>query len=219
MKIVAISDTHGLFDYGIVPQCDILCHSGDLTLNGTEAEIYFEIKKLLGLLEKGITKNVVFIAGNHDFDLQDNPTKYAEYLTELQTRLGYNINWLHDSGLEINGVKFWGSPWTPQFLKKNRPKLPALLESKWSLIPSDTDVLLTHGPSYGRLDKVKRDGSSVGCKKLLERIDLLPFLRYHLFGHIHEEYGELSLAKYQAINSSVNTAKYKPKNVPIVFEI
>lgn len=54
-------------------------------------------------------------------------------------------------------------------------------------IPNDTDVLISHSPPFGILDKFL--GESLGCPSLLKRVkDVNP--KVHLFGHIHGGYGE-----------------------------
>jgi len=90
--------------------------------------------------------------------------------------------------VEIEGVRFWGSPWQPWFfdwafnLERGEE-----IRAKWELIPDDTEVLITHGPPQGHGDMTSR-GEGAGCADLLARIrQVKP--RYHLFGHIHEGYG------------------------------
>ena len=62
----------------------------------------------------------------------------------------------------------------------------APIRNKWSMIPENTDVLITHGPPSTILDQVR--GVPRGCYDLLEIVlHIRP--KYHLFGHIHEDYG------------------------------
>ena len=85
---------------------------------------------------------------------------------------------------EIDGVKFWGSPWQPAFYDWafNVPRGRQLAEM-WALIPDDTDVLITHTPPYGILDQVE-NGELVGCEDLREAL-LRVKPKLHVFGHIH----------------------------------
>lgn len=50
-----------------------------------------------------------------------------------------------DSGSEIGGIRFWGSPRQPWFhgWGFNLPRKGAESRKKWNLIPIDTDVLTT----------------------------------------------------------------------------
>jgi hypothetical protein len=131
--------------------------------------------------------------------------------------------YLRDSGIEYEGVKIWGSPWTPAFLHwyfmKNRG---ADIRKKWDLIPKDTEILITHGPAYGLCDQVPDEGY-VGCDDLREIIDKMPNLRLHVFGHIHEGYGTNTYIKdvpgadnkLLCVNASIMDANYNPTNKPI----
>ena len=61
----------------------------------------------------------------------------------------------------------------------------------WEKIPDDTQVLLTHGPPLGILDQNWQD-LDCGDQYLLERIEQLPELKLHVFGHIHSGQGMTS---------------------------
>jgi Icc-related predicted phosphoesterase len=63
----------------------------------------------------------------------------------------------------------------------------AEIGAKWALIPTGIDVLITHGPPEGILDR-NRMGEPCGCRDLLTQVlDVKP--RLHVFGHIHEGAG------------------------------
>lgn len=183
LSIVHISDTHNkhkqiLLDW--LPAADVIIHSGDVSGRGFFKEIDDFLKWYSSLTQYTYK---ILIAGNHDFGFQDNPTKIKELLAQYP-----NIIYLQDSGVEILGVKFWGSPWQPTFfnwafnLDRGLP-----LKEKWDLIPKDTDILITHGPAKGYRDKLL-DGEHVGCEDLLETIlKIKPKL--FCFGHIHCGHG------------------------------
>jgi len=84
----------------------------------------------------------------------------------------------------------------------------------------DGDVLITHGPPKGPGDLIANHykRQNVGCRALLERIDQLS-LQAQIFGHIHEGYGEYQKGLTTLINASTCTARYEPRNAPIVLEI
>ena len=86
------------------------------------------------------------------------------------------------------------------------------------MIPPETDVLITHGPPYGILDEVLRDPRPVGCRNLLHRIEEIK-PRVHVFGHIHEGYGQVRQNDTLFINASVLDVRYQPVNAPVVVEI
>jgi hypothetical protein len=101
--------------------------------------------------------------------------------------LGDGVIYLQDSEAVVEGVRFWGSPWQPEFhgWAFNLPRGEALAQ-KWALIPTGIDVLATHGPPYGIGDWT--GDSHQGCKELLAAVRRVrPLL--HVFGHIHQDGG------------------------------
>ena len=64
-----------------------------------------------------------------------------------------------------------------------------IVKKNTNLIPNKLDILITHEPLYGILDKPLK-GNHEGCKNLLEIVkEKKP--KYHLFGHVHEGYGKM----------------------------
>ena len=94
------------------------------------------------------------------------------------------------------------------------------LQQKWKRIPDNTDVLITHGPPHGIGDEANLGFKSqnVGCQQLLERVSRLS-LKAHVFGHIHEGYGEYTWGNTRLINASTCTTRYRPINAPVVIEL
>jgi len=95
-----------------------------------------------------------------------------------------------DDGSTSSSIKAYGSPYQPEhyLMGFTLPSGPQL-EAKWAQIPDDVDVLVTHGPPKGVLDRVF-DGTHVGCEHLLEAVQNRVKPRVHVFGHIHEGYGK-----------------------------
>lgn len=210
MKLICISDTHSMHSsIRDIPDGDVLIHAGDSLGQGTLDDVH-ELNDWLGTLPH---KHKIVIAGNHDWAFQDSPELARDALS--------NAIYLEDSGVEIEGVRFWGSPWTPVFwnwafmLDRGQP-----LYDAWALIPDDTDVLITHGPPQGIGDEVELGLGfrNVGCLDLLERIDRLS-LKAHIFGHIHEGYGVYQRGALSLVNASTCNERYEPNNPPIVLEL
>ncbi len=207
MKFVFISDTHALHEYVALPQGDVLVHAGDFSMGGTLPEV----SVFLDWLEAQPHRYKVLVAGNHDFLAEREPAVFRAMLPE-------SIIYLENSGAEIGGLRLWGSPITPWFFDWafNRHR-GADIRPYWEAIPFGTDVLITHGPPYGILDEVLRDPRPVGCRDLLRRIeDIQP--RVHVFGHIHEGYGQLERDGTLFVNAASVDVRYKPLNPPIVWE-
>jgi Icc-related predicted phosphoesterase len=130
-----------------------------------------------------------------------------------------NITYLNDSGVEIDGVKFWGSPVQPWFYNWAFNRKGTDICKHWDMIPNDTHVLLTHGPVKGYLDMTQR-GEPVGCPYLLEKITQMSNLKLHVCGHIHEAYGRMDFPDGGIfVNASVLNLRYEMAHYPLQVEI
>jgi Icc-related predicted phosphoesterase len=208
MKICFMSDTHGWHNDVELPEANVLCHTGDFVRFGGMDEVNDFLQWFSSV---GSFKHRIFIAGNHERVLEKlsnvGGLKHAE-----------NLHYLLDSSVVIDGVKFYGTPYQPKFCNWafNLPEHE--LVKKWAMIPEDTDVLLTHCPPYGILDRCM-DGYQAGSRSLLEEI-LKRNIKTHAFGHIHESYGYANLYNgIKFINSSAVNLGYVLTNDPIIVEI
>ena len=208
MKFIIISDTHGQHKNLTLPKGDVIIHAGDISQRGKESEII----DFLNWFKDLDFKYKIFIAGNHDFFFEETSEK------DIQRIIPENIIYLCDSGVEVENIKIWGSPITPWFYDWafNRPR-GAQIAHHWQLIPIDTDIMITHGPAFGKLDKTTR-GENVGCEDLLHTIENIQ-PKVHICGHIHEGYGQTTSSKTKFINASVLDEKYGLTNPPITFEL
>ncbi len=175
-KIVAISDTHHLHYYIDLPLGDILIHAGDFGYRGEKIEIMLINEWLKRQASK--YKHVIFVSGNHDIG----------YTPDRSALLPDNCHHLHDSGKEIEGIYFYGSPYTVRFGDWGFGEPDDKLVKRFSHISKKTQILITHGPPHSILDMNKHN-ENCGSKALYERIKQLPNLKMHFFGHIHESAG------------------------------
>lgn len=219
-KITCISDTHTKHNKldGFLPGGDILIHSGDLSSRGylNEIEDFFKWYDKIDNYD-----HKIFIAGNHDFGFQDQLTEVKEILTNYQ-----NINYIQDDllvlgegELEYNDMlKIWGTPWQPEFFNWafNLPRGEKLKE-KWDMIPLNTDILITHGPPFGKLDYVRQNNINVGCEELLKRIEEIK-PKINIFGHIHSGRGIVFSEGTLYINASILNDRYEFNNKPITID-
>jgi len=205
MKIVTISDTHGLQGDLTIPDGDILIHAGDLTKRGDLRELS-AVNEFFGQLPH---PHKVVIAGNHDFCFERTPDASRAVMT--------NCTYLQDEAVIIEGIRLWGSPWQPWFYDWafNLRRGPAL-ERKWNLIPNDTDILITHGPPSGYGDTTV-NGEAVGCADLSNALTRVQ-PKLHVFGHIHEGYGRWNDDTTTYINASICDYHYRPVNPPQVLQ-
>lgn len=204
MKIVHISDTHGFHrEIQFKQSADVLVHSGDfLTESRDSGYKDFELEAFIRWLADQPFEHKILVAGNHDWFCYE---AYCQQ-TNLKQRLwdDFAIHYLEDDALTLEGVKFYGSPWQPEFMNwaYNLPINGDALHQAWLAIPDDTQVLITHGPAFGHLDIGSPQKRPLGCELLRQRIEQLPQLKLHLFGHIHEAYGAKESGKVRYHNSA-----------------
>jgi len=207
LRFVMFADTHTDHKGLIVPDGDILIFAGDMCSYGHRKEA----RKFIRWFEDLPHAHKIIIAGNHDCPFEEYPDFAETYI--------HSAIYLQDSSTTIEGIKFYGSPWQPEFMEWsfNLPRGKALKE-KWDMIPNATDVLITHGPPADTLDSVRGDNIPLGCvdlKHALERVR--PDL--HVFGHIHSAYGIRRRWNTTYVNCSLvgdhNTIR---ENHPVVFD-
>lgn len=211
MKIVAISDVHGFHEDIEIPDGDVLICAGDMLRAGTQ----HELNQLNEWLRKQPHQDKIYVAGNHDWCFQTHKEESKQILT--------NAMYLEDSGLEIQGQLFWGSPWTMRFGNwAFMLNSEAQLIRKWELIPPFVNVLITHSPPMGILDEalviasnMTQYSQSVGSQTLRRKVDATNGLQAHIFGHIHNAYGQ----EPPFYNVSVCDEKYEPVNAATVIEL
>ena len=222
MKIVATSDTHEKHGGLIVPDGDVFIHAGDFTMIG-EPERISAFNVWLGRLPH---KHKIVIAGNHDRTLDSEGCSHEELRDFGQSRIT-NAIYLCHSGVEIDGKKFWGSPYTPWFGDYWKFSYDRVVQGFWDTIPKKLDVLITHGPPMKHLDRTL-EGEYAGCYDLFRVIrdmhetDDQP--RYHIFGHIHEGYGiderAADSGRTVMMNVSAVDRQYRLRENPcVVFEV
>lgn len=142
----------------------------------------------------------IFICGNHDACL------YGANISGLDR----NVHYLCNSGIEIDGVKFYGVPMFMEDCISDRQS------RNYANILSDTDILITHSPAYGILDF--DNGINYGDEELLSKLSCLN-LKAHLFGHIHCQHGVLQQNGIIFSNGSIMNSDYSNLSTPNFLEI
>jgi predicted phosphodiesterase len=226
LKVSLISDTHtkhSLCEKDL-PGGDLLIHAGDFMSTGYSVEEAYEFFNWFDSIDNYDTK--ILIAGNHDRLMENDPEKMTGILTGYKT-----IEYLQDEECVLyfdgpNGdhpednIRIYGSPWQPEFYNWafNLVRGSEEMKAKWNAIPSNTDILVTHGPPFGHLD-IPGEGRSirVGCETLRFRIDeIRP--KIHVFGHIHGSYGHYFDGHTHFFNASILNEQYQYANLPFTFE-
>jgi Icc-related predicted phosphoesterase len=212
VKVCCISDIHGNFP-DIAP-CDLLIIAGDI-IDGfrwhSEESIGWYDRYFRAWLKSVPAGEIVGVAGNHDFMYQ----RESEHMRLL------NLPWIYleDEPYKYMNYKIWGSPWQPQFgnWAFNDIDDDRGLGHKFSRIPDDTEILVTHGPPYGIGDKTF-DKQRVGSRQLRRVVNKVrPTL--HVFGHIHPARGIYHFNGGMQVNATVVDYTYKLVHAPVYLTL
>lgn len=214
-RITFISDTHNKHKQVLpewLPGGDLLIHAGDFSSMGYEHEIQQFCKwfnAVPGYQHK------VFIAGNHDRGFQDKAAKARGIVEDYG-----GIIYLEDSEYVLeDGIKIYGTPWQPEFYNWafNLPRESEALKEKWNAIPTDANIVITHGPAHGILDRVLGQPQHLGCELLTQRLsEIEPAI--HVCGHIHTGYGHSTVGNTHYFNAAFLNERYEPHHKPITID-
>lgn len=207
-RVVAIADLHGNLPQDLPPG-EVLVIAGDVCPI-TDHEITFQDRWLsesfYPWLEHLDHDEVVWIAGNHDF-VCETP----------EWKPGGRGHYLRDSGADVAGLSFYGTPWVPDLPAWAFHASHEELASRTADIPQ-VDVLVSHGPPRGFGDCLARGGHA-GSKALLARLDQVP-PRLCVFGHIHEDHGTWKHGGIQLANVAHVDINYRVRpNAARAFDL
>jgi Icc-related predicted phosphoesterase len=182
LRILHVSDTHSYHYLLKIPNnIDMIIHSGDCSNSRDPYNNEPEVRDFIDWYKELPIKYKIYVAGNHD-------TSIEKKLVTKKDFEDAGIIYLENESVTIDGIKIFGSPHTPNFGNWAFMKERTKLERFWRLaIDEDVDIVVTHGPPKGILDKSydqRNNIESCGDKSLLNRIlEVQP--AYCLFGHIH----------------------------------
>ena len=224
MRITLISDTHTKHKQLDLPGGDLLIHAGDIMNSGYS---HYEIEDFCKWFEAQDYDHLVFIAGNHDRAFENLPESAMEIVNSYDLIDYLQDDWIivgngdpHDANVKT--AKIYGSPWQPEFYNWafNLPKGGKELQEKWSAIPTDTDILVTHGPMQGHLDMSgpPYNEPNLGCALLRHHIDTVSRPKIHVCGHIHGGYGYKFDGQTHFFNASILNERYEYVNKPVTFD-
>lgn len=203
VRVVCLSDTHEAHEYVSVPDGDLLLHCGDLFFqdwseSGSLARLR-EFNSYLGSLPH---PHKVVIAGNHDQILEDLGLEGAQKALS-------NATYLQDSEIvleELGGLRIYGSPASPAGHSGNNAfqregRSPGMQEV-WGRIPSNVDILMTHGSNDLLSQEILKKRPAV-----------------HVSGHFHGHYGARFHQDHTVlINAAIMDGRYHPTHTPVVFD-
>lgn len=234
ISITAVSDLHG--HYPSLPGGDLLILAGDYTANDT----MIQWASFISWLKKQNYRKKILISGNHDNFLftsmphskeeVDELNEVKQFLEDSGEEIDEDFEYLCNSGTEFEGIKIWGTPHSLWFPEIN-PHCMAFtgdeisLKEKYDLIPTDTDILISHTPFWMALDDISnyttKQMEYVGSKSLRKAVDrVMPDI--FICGHIHENGGKELIYKgteenTKCFNVSYVNEYYKPSHNPRVI--
>lgn len=172
LRLALLSDSHELHRELDVPDADILIHCGDFTMFSRSMKSIIDFNQWLGELPH---RHKIVVPGNHEFFLEADP---------MERSLLTNAIVIINEEIEVEGLRIWGSPVTPLYggafglsSANDRRRL-------YAQVKPDIDILITHGPPFGILDRAPDSKVHSGCPELLEAVHHIE-PKLHVFGHVH----------------------------------
>jgi len=185
INIYHFSDTHGFhkeIPTSMFKDIDIVVFTGDAANSKNEQINLLELKSFVGWYKNVPVKHKIFVAGNHDVCIQK----------ELFTKADFEeagIVYLEDSYVEIEGLKIYGTPYTPAYFDWAFQMPREDMSKVWDAVPEDTDILLTHGPPLNIFDAYADDWGGITHVGDRTLGNLIVYrgggIRAVCFGHIH----------------------------------
>lgn len=232
MKIVAISDIHGYLPE-ITEPADIMLLAGDIVplniqFNKPKSKKWFETEFAYWIKSLPVDK-VYMVAGNHDAYFEGiNPMNLAELKVQCNFKLIYLLNDFvvhRHSGKEY---KIFGTPYCHIFGSWPFMRTDEYMEEKFSAIPEECDIIISHDPPYGvgQVDQVlesrrwnRTTPESVGNPPLTKQLEKTTFTLL-VCGHIHSgDHYPCEFNGGKVVNVSIKNENYEPIYEPFYIEI
>ncbi len=212
IKIACTSDPHGHLP--IIQPCDLLLVCGDLGPPTNDYHLNYAKCRhwLLSNFDDWLgsvpARFKAFCFGNHELI----PQQYPDIARDIKNGI-----YLEDSGVEFEGLKIWGSPYSVDFCNWAFMESDYMLKNRWARIPDDTNILIVHGPPKYKGDTVGKRVNHLGSHHLTERLMQLELneLKLCTYGHIHYSSGY-----WDGLCANVAQADedYNPTNPVYYFE-
>ena len=168
-RIVHMSNTHNHLSRSMkrnfFPEGDILIHSGGFTISGTEEE-YAQFDEWLGSV-KDLYHYRIIVAGLSDVKQCGNDWDF------VKAKLPNATHVLCHSEVTVLGMRIYGAPWHWAHEPNYSIKLgaPSSTSGRFDETPQGVNILVTHGPSFGKLDFSPGNWSNISHGRG-DRIDL-----------------------------------------------
>lgn len=223
MKIVAISDLHGQFPTIKEKEFDVLCICGDIfplpiQSNMIKCEDWLQ-KIFIPWCNTLPCEKVLLVAGNHDWFFER--TLFMRLNSIFR---GTKITYLENELVEIDGYKFYGTPYCHEFGQWAFMRPDERLKDIFEIIPENVDVLLTHDAPHGTSDICLQkepwiSGEHIGSVPLRDAI-LKKHPKLVLHGHLHSTNHNVELMQdTEVYNVSIVDEFYDMTYNPLVLKI
>ena len=206
IHICLLSDTHEQHNEVDVPFAEIFIHCGDFSMFSRSMAAIKDFNRWLGTLPH---RHRIVVPGNHEFFLENDPSKRS---------ILSNATVLINEGIEIEGLRIWGSPVTGRDGGAFGIGSPEERRKLYAQIPKNTDVLITHGAPYGVLDSAPSSGFHSGCRELFDAVMRVK-PKLHVFGDVHGSYGIFQTDHTIYVNAALLGTEGGIDKAPIVLRM
>lgn len=222
MKILSISDTHGILPKVPDESFDIFIHGGDIApcvtlLQNVESayisgpatqddiansQMNWYKNTFVPWLHSIRAKHKIIVPGNHDLGSE----KYFVDFTKLMKDAGAVVLCgPHDKLYNADGVTIYGFPWIVPVGRWAWMLRDGIREDFVNRIP-DCDILVSHSPPYGIGDDVH--GRNIGIPEMNKEWFATRDIAIILCGHCHECGG----MSYEYNGTSIHNIAYTREN-------
>lgn len=230
MRIVATSDTHyPVTSRDLIPDGDVYLHCGDLMNTGYPDDWKLQLEWLSQVKHP----HKFLVPGNHDFHMEVYPGPALQDLRRLGfTVLGFpgNINFYTaelPNKMILGGMAYVSDLQNRWAFGENtfRRFSPGVspLEMVSSLIRK-CDIIMTHSPILGILDKSLRNNAQAGERVFKDalvsaQLNGTQRVRHWFHGHIHEGRGKVESPTLNVYNVSMCNRSGQQVNKPMVIDL
>ena len=224
MRVCAISDLHGFLPE--IEPCDLLLICGDIKPLCIQSNMPASEKWLdevfIPWIDNQPIDQAILIAGNHDHYMERCNKKASLILNTKKLTYLRNESTTYVSNYG-ESVTIFGTPYCKIFGNWAFMRSPDTLKEKYSAIPENVDILISHdAPQIGEVGMIKEGfwaGAEAGNTQLAEEI-ILKKPKWCFCGHIHS--GEHNITEYNGVrlaNVSLVDETYEPTNNPLYVEV
>jgi Icc-related predicted phosphoesterase len=234
MKVAAISDLHGMLplypsDYWKdLNDCEILFICGDILPLRIQFDMVESKRWLIEEFKMWASdlpvEKVYIIAGNHDAWFERNDV-LAHSIFSKYDKVTYLKNEYVDyiSNQDSKVYRIFGTPYCHIFGNWPFMRDEETLAKKFSQIPGNVDILISHDAPYGTSDVCfegwAADGRHKGCPELRDAI-IASKPRYNFHGHLHStNHGEELLGDTKVYNVSILNESYDFVYDPLIIRV